>query len=108
MVRASLLIKFGMLEQSGNVSRDLPRDGVGSITGAGGERVRSVVQHALREVAVVSSRLDAKTSEHGIALPASEELDVIFVDAGAQESSGAARPERAGGEEARLDASEML
>ena len=39
--------------------------------------------------------LDAKVAEHGIRLPSAEELDGVFVDASAQQRSGAARAQGA-------------
>jgi hypothetical protein len=61
-----------------------------------------VVQHLLGEVA--GGGLDPEVAEHGIRLPSAQELDVVGVDAGAQQGGGSAGAEGAGAEEVRRDA----
>ena len=63
-------------------------------------------QHALGEPACGS--LDSEVAEHGVRLPASEELDVVLVHAGAEKRGGAAGAQGARGEQLGIDAREVV
>ena len=52
--------------------------------------------------------LDAEVVKHGIGFPASQELNGVFVNLGAEEGSGTAWMEAASTEEGWLDASLWL
>ena len=63
------------------------------------ECVGAVVEHALGVVMRMDRGLDAEVAEHGVRFPATEELDGVGVNAGAEECGGAAGAERAGANE---------
>ncbi len=50
-----------------------------------------MLEHARAEVVGNGGGLDAEVSEHGVGLPAAKHFDVVTVDIGAEESSGAPR-----------------
>ncbi len=82
----------------GSLRRDASRFG----TFARGEGVVTVVKHLLGEFG--SGDLDAEIAEHGVGLPATDELDVVGVNSGAHEGGSASWAERAGTEELKRDA----
>ena len=92
-----------MVEQCGDERRGLLGEAAGLEFG-GHEGVGAVVEHALGELLGVDGGLDPEVPEHGVGLPASEEHDGVAVDVGAEEGSGAARAEGAGGHFLRMDA----
>ena len=57
------------------------------------EGVGAVVEHLLGTVMSVNGGLDAEAVEHGVRLPAAEELDGVGIDASAEKSRGTAGPE---------------
>ena len=59
------------------------------VVGTRGEGVGAVVKHLLGQMMRVGGGLDLQVAEHGIGLPAAEELDVVFVDTCTEEGSGA-------------------
>ena len=67
-----------------------------------------MVEHELGIVVSMCGSLDAEVSKHGVRLPASQELDGVRVDPGAEEGGGSARPEGAGLEESGRDAGGLL
>ena len=70
--------------------------GVAACAGCGGEGAGAMVEHELGVVVSMGGSLDAKVAEHGVGLPAAQELDGVRVDPGAEEGGGSARPEGAG------------
>ena len=71
------------------------------------ERVASVFEHFLGEIAANNMCLDAEVAEHGVGFPATEELDGVTIDVSTEESSRAARTQGPGGHQHRVDASEV-
>lgn len=65
-------------------------------------------QHLLGKVGGLGEGGDTKVSQHGVGLPATEELDDVGVDVGAEEGSGAARTQAASAEEGGRDARGIL
>ena len=76
--------------------------------GCGGEGVGAMVEHELGIVVSVGGSLDAKVAEHGVGLPAAQELDGVRVGPGAEEGGGATLSERAGREQFGGDACCLL
>ena len=77
-------------------------NGGGSLVGqapllvfTGVKRVGAVVEHPLSVVVGMRCGLDAEVAEHSVRLPASEELDGVFVYTGTEKCSGSARSEGA-------------
>ena len=62
--------------------------GVAPGAGCGGEGVGAMVEHQLGVVMSMGGSLDAKAAEHGVRLPAAQELDGVRVEPGAEEVSG--------------------
>lgn len=89
------------------VRRGLQRDGQARrsiVVGEGSEGVGASGEHGLSEVVGVGESSDSEVAEHGVGLPAADELDGVGVDVGAEERGGAARTEAAGGELVWVDA----
>lgn len=87
-------------------TRGLGREGKAPVmvVGVGSEGVVAGTEHQLGEVRVVGVGGNTEVAEHGIGLPAAEQLDDVGVDVGAQKGCGATRAEAAGTEQARVDA----
>ena len=89
------------------VRRGLQRDGQARrsiVVGEGSEGVGASGEHGLSEVVGVGESSDSEVAEHGVGLPAADELDGVGVDVGAEERGGASRTEAAGGELVWVDA----
>ena len=73
----------------------------------GCEGVGAVPEHEAGIVCVAGRGRDAEVPQHGIRLPAAEELDLggIFVDPSTEESTGSTRPQGPGREELLVYAS---
>ena len=57
--------------------------------------IRAVVEHGLGKVAFGVHSVHVEVSKHGVGFPSAEELDGVFVDVCAEESSGASRSKTA-------------
>ena len=78
------------------------------VMGAWGEGAGAMIEHLLGQMMRVGGGLNAKAAEHGIGLPSSEELDVVFVDTRAEEDSGPTWTQGAAAQQAGLNASVLL
>ncbi len=101
-VQVPLLCQFRVRQEGPDGDRGLAWEGPGARVVPRGKGVAPVVQHLLGEVA--GGGLDPEVAEHGIRLPSAQELDVVGVDAGAQQGGGSAGAKGAGAEEVRRDA----
>ena len=91
-----------MCQEVPNGDRSLEGEPGGLDARARGEGVGAMVEHLLGEGA--GGGLDPQITEHGVGLPATQELDVVGVDASAEEGGGTSRPEGACTQEVRGDA----
>ena len=78
------------------------------LEGGWNKGVGAMVQHLLGVVVGDGSSLDAQVAEHGVGFSAAQELDSIFVDAGAEEGSGPSRAKGAGREKVKGHAGFVL
>ena len=76
--------------------------------GVGREGEVAVGEHALGKIVVVGVSSDTEVTQHGVRLPAAEELDDVGVNVGAEEGSGSVGAEAASAEELRVDSSGWL
>ena len=74
----------------------------------GREGVVASVKHFLGKASIDDQDLGAEVEEHGVGCPASDELDGIFVNAGAWQGRGAAGAHRARADELWGDAGCLL
>ena len=78
-----------MGEEGVHVRGSLARKRMWFVEGTRGEIVGAMAKHFLGQTPTmhVGGGLNAQAAEHGIGLPASEELDVVFVDTRTEEDS---------------------
>jgi hypothetical protein len=74
------------------------------LVGRGAEGVVAVQNHRLGMVMHDGECRDVKVSEHGVRLPAADELNEVLVDSGNQKGNGATRAERLGSDMVRYEA----
>ena len=75
------------------------------VVGTGGEGAGAVVKHVLGQMMRVGGGLNPQVAEHGIGLPSTEELDVVFVDTHTEEGSGSTWAQRAAAQQVGFNAS---
>ena len=88
--------------------RDFARERLDVLVDARSEGVVAMGEHGLSEVVGGEGRLDPKIAQHGVGLPAAQELDGVRIDVGAKEGRGAARAQGAGRDCLRRDAGNIL
>ena len=67
-----------------------------------------MIKHLLGQMMRVGGGLNAKAAEHGVGLPSSEELHVVFVDTRTEWGSGSTWAQGAAAQQVGLDASVLL